>query len=109
MDKNKDQTEYKQEEKFLQEIELKAKRKIKAQREKGRAIWMGLGLFGVVGWSVITPIIIGVVLGRWVDKKYTGTVSWTLTFLIIGAVLGCLNAWYWIEKERKIIEREKKE
>ena len=109
MNKKDDRTEAKQETEFLEDIETKAQRKIKAQKEKGRGIWMGLGLFGVVGWSVIIPTVIGIALGRWLDKKYTGTVSWTLTFLVSGVVLGCLNAWYWVDKERKIIEKEKEE
>ena len=107
MHKKDDRTEVKQETDFLEEIGTKAQRKVKAQKEKGRGIWMGLGLFGVVGWSVIIPTVIGIVFGRWLDKKYTGTVSWTLTFLVSGVVLGCINAWYWVDKERKIIEREK--
>jgi ATP synthase protein I len=32
-----------------------------------------------------------------------------LTFLFAGIILGCLNAWYWVEKERKEIEEENKE
>ncbi len=109
MDKKRDSIEIKKEKDFLQEIERKGKRRLKAQREKSRVVWVGLGLFGVIGWSVMVPTIIGIIIGLWLDKKWHGQISWTLTFLLLGIGLGCWNAWYWIQKERKDIEKEREE
>jgi len=94
---------------FIEKIERKEKRKLRAQRKKGQGIWFGLGLFGVIGWSVMIPTVIGIAVGIWADKKWPGPISWTLTFLFAGIILGCLNAWYWVDKERKEIEEENKE
>ena len=94
---------------FIEKIERKEKRKLRAQRKKGQGIWFGLGLFGVIGWSVMIPTVIGIAVGIWADKKWPGQISWTLTFLFAGIILGCLNAWYWVEKERKEIEEENEE
>jgi ATP synthase protein I len=94
---------------FIRKIEKKEKRKLRAQRKKGQGIWFGLGLFGVIGWSVMIPTVIGIAVGIWADKKWPGQISWTLTFLFAGIILGCLNAWYWVEKERKSIEKENEE
>ncbi len=94
---------------FIRKIEKKEKRKLRAQGKKDRAIWFGLGLFGVIGWSVMVPTLIGIAVGIWADRRWPGTISWTLTFLFAGIILGCLNAWYWVEKERKEIEEENKE
>lgn len=94
---------------FIEKIKRKEKRKLRAQRKKGQAIWFGLGLFGVIGWSVMIPTLIGIAVGIWADRRWPGPISWTLTFLFAGIILGCLNAWYWVEKERKEIEEENKE
>ena len=94
---------------FIKKIEKKEKRKLRAQRKKDQAIWFGLGLFGVIGWSVMVPTLIGIAVGIWADRRWPGNISWTLTFLFAGIILGCLNAWYWVEKERKEIEEENKE
>jgi len=94
---------------FIEKIKRKEKRKLRAQRKKGQAIWFGLGLFGVIGWSVMVPTLIGIAVGIWADRRWPGHISWTLTFLFAGIILGCLNAWYWVEKERKEIEEENKE
>ena len=94
---------------FIEKIKRKEKRKLRAQRKKGQGIWFGLGLFGVIGWSVMLPTLIGIAIGIWADRKWPSQISWTLIFLFMGIVLGCLNAWYWVEKERKSIEEENEE
>jgi ATP synthase protein I len=40
------------------------------------------------------------------DKRLEGTQSWTLTFLIVGLVIGCMIAWFWLSKEHKEIHKE---
>ena len=83
---------------FRQKIELKAERKLKARRKK-KSVWFGLRMFGMVGWSVAIPTLIGVGIGLWIDTHITSPYSWTLMLLFVGVILGCFNAWYWIEKE----------
>lgn len=82
-------------------VQRKAERKLRARREEERTAWFWLGMFGLVGWSIAIPTLIGVASGIWLDRHWPGTVSWTLTFLIIGVGIGCLNAWYWIKQESK--------
>jgi len=94
---------------FLRKIEKKEKRKLRARDKKYQAVWFGMGSFGVIGWSVMIPTVIGIAVGIWADKRWPGHISWTLTFLFAGIILGCLNAWYWVEKERKEIEEGNKE
>jgi ATP synthase protein I len=79
----------------------KAVRKLRARREADRGGWFWLGMFGLVGWSVAVPTVIGIALGLWFDRHFPGRVSWTLTLLIVGVALGCLNAWYWIKQENR--------
>jgi ATP synthase protein I len=84
---------------FGKKVEVKQERKLKARREKDRSVWFGLGMFGLVGWSVAIPTLIGIALGVWIDTRWPSRISWTLTLLFIGVVLGCLNAWRWIKRE----------
>jgi ATP synthase protein I len=83
------------------EIGRKAERKRKARGEERRGLWFGLGMFGLVGWSVAIPTLAGVALGLWLDSLFAGRVSWTLTLLFVGVVLGCLNAWWWVQRESR--------
>jgi len=94
-------------EKFTEEVGKCEKRKIKARKRKSEDVWFGLGMFGLVGWAVSVPTLIGLAIGIWVDSKWESPISWTLIFLFIGVVLGCLNAWYWVSKERQSIEKDR--
>jgi len=85
--------------KFEEDIREKSKRKIKARREKERGVWFGLGMFGLVGWSVTIPALLLLALGIWIDRRFQGPYSWTLMLLVLGIGIGCLNAWYWIKSE----------
>lgn len=80
-------------------IGARATRKLKAQRESSQGVWFGLGMMGLVGWSVVVPTLLGAALGLWIDKHHPGRVSWTLALLVAGLVIGCLNAWHWVAKE----------
>ena len=83
---------------FPDRIGKKSDRKLKARSEKN-TIWFGLGMFGMVGWSVAIPSLLGIALGVWIDTQLPSKYSWTLMCLVIGVALGCFNAWYWITKE----------
>jgi len=86
-------------------------RKLKAKRGGVQGIWFGLGMFGLIGWSVAIPTLLGVLVGAFIDKLFPGVHSWTLSLLIVGLFLGCLNAWHWVAKEEKAIrdDEEKKD
>jgi ATP synthase protein I len=84
---------------FRRTVGSKEARKARARRRGERQPWFWLGMFGLVGWSVATPTIIGAALGLWLDRRYPGGISWTLTGLILGAAAGCWGAWHWVRKE----------
>ncbi len=94
---------------FSGRIAQKEKQKVKALREKNGTVWFGLGMMGMVGWSVTVPALIGAALGIWLDKKHPQSFSWKLSLLIAGLCAGSLIAWYWISKEAKEIHRNKEE
>jgi ATP synthase protein I len=92
---------------FSQQVGEKAARKFNAQRHVTQTVWSGLGMMGLVGWSVAVPTLLGAALGLWLDKNHPGSHSWTLMLLAIGLGLGCFNAWHWVAKEdREIHEQE---
>lgn len=82
-------------------VRRKEIRKLEARRRGERSAWFGLGMFGLVGWSIALPTLVGIGLGVWLDARYPRSFSWTLTLMFGGLVLGCLNAWRWVEQERR--------
>ncbi len=91
---------------FAEQVGIKAARKLKARRNNTSGVWFGLGMMGLIGWSVVVPTLLGAALGLWLDQHYPGGRSWTLALLITGLIIGCFNAWHWVEKEDKAMRDE---
>jgi ATP synthase protein I len=87
------------------QIGAKAARKLKA-RKSTQGVWFGLGMMGLVGWSVTVPTLAGVMLGIWLDRRHSGPHSWTLGLLVVGLAIGCLNAWHWVAKEERAMQED---
>ncbi len=94
---------------FSQEVGVKAARKLKARRKSAQGVWFGLGMMGLIGWSVVVPTLVGAALGIWLDRHHPGKHAWTLALLAAGLSIGCLNAWHWVAKEEKAIRDEQEE
>ena len=84
---------------FIKSVDKQAQRKLSAQKRKRHNIWFGLGMFGLIGWSIALATVAGIALVVWIDQQWPGKISWTLTLLFVGLVIGCMNAWRWIDKE----------
>jgi ATP synthase protein I len=88
------------------QVGAKAERKVKARRNPTPGVWFGLGMMGIIGWSVTVPTLLGAALGLWLDARSAGKHSWTLALLVAGLTIGCLNAWHWIAKEDRAMADE---
>jgi ATP synthase protein I len=91
---------------FAAHVGANALRKIKARRRGTVGVWFGLGMMGLIGWSVAVPTLLGAALGLWLDQRYPGSRSWTLALLAGGLAIGCFNAWHWVAQEERAIRDE---
>lgn len=92
------------------EIGQKARRKIRSRRrDKSDSAWFGLGMMGLIGWSVVVPTLLGTGLGLWLDKNHPVAHNWTLSLLVVGLMLGCVNAWAWVSKESKAMQEKEED
>lgn len=84
---------------FADTVDKKVERRRRAERERDRGVWFGLGMMGVVGWTVAIPTLIGLAIGVWIDSSTSSRYSWTLTCMFVGIVAGCAMAWRWVRRE----------
>ena len=84
---------------FAEQVGANVTRKLKARRNSSQGVWFGLGMMGLIGWSVVVPTLLGAALGSWLDKQHPGQHSWTLALLVAGLCVGCLNAWHWVASQ----------
>ncbi len=90
----------------MKQVGAKAALKLKARRNSTCGIWFGLGMMGLVGWSVAIPTLLGAALGIWLERRYPDGRSWVPILLMAGLALGCFNAWHWVVKESKAMQDE---
>ena len=97
-------------EEYLKKLSSDEKRKVRSLKQPSGRILSGFSLFGLIGWSIAVPTVIGALLGSWLDQHHPGPYSWTLSLLVAGLTLGCFNAWNWLnQEESNITMKENKE
>jgi ATP synthase protein I len=85
-------------------VGAKARRKLRARG--GAGVWSGLGMLGLVGWSIAAPTVLGAALGLWLDAHHPGRHAWTLALLVAGLLLGCANAWHWVARQQRALRED---
>ena len=88
------------------QVGAQAARKLKARRDGAADVFFGLGMMGLIGWSVAVPTLLGAALGLWFDRNHPGARSWTLALLVAGLCVGCLNAWLWVSREDRAMHED---
>jgi ATP synthase protein I len=83
-------------------VGAQAARKLEARRNPPDT-WFGLGMMGLIGWSVALPTLVGTAIGLWIDHNHPAGRSWTLSLLVAGLCIGCFNAWHWVAQEEENI------
>lgn len=94
--KNEVQADYRQG--MQDEVAKREQRKIESRQDQ-RSIWYGLGMFGLVGWSIAIPTVAGIFIGLWLDRRWDHPFSCTLMSMFVGLVFGCWIAWFWVRRE----------
>jgi len=74
-------------------VRTRRERRERWQREGERSIAANLAMIGALGWTIVTPTLIGLFIGRWLDRTFHSGVFWTLGLLVFGLAIGCTLAW----------------
>jgi len=83
---------------MLKAIRLREDRSERWKREGERALWENLSMVGALGWLIIVPTLIGVAVGRWLDRTLDTGVTFTGALIFLGVVAGGLLAWHRINE-----------
>lgn len=89
-------------------VARQARRRMRTLAGEGRGVLFWVGMFGLVGWSVAIPTLLGTALGIYVDRRWPSEFSWTLMLLFAGLAVGCFTAWRWLHSESEEIEEQEK-
>ena len=79
-------------------VERDAKRIDRARRER-RTVLAQTAFLGTLGVVFVLPVVGGAYLGRWLDSLASGySLRWTLSLIVVGVVVGGVNAWLMIRE-----------
>jgi ATP synthase protein I len=84
---------------LLKEVRLRTRRELDWVKYGEPSVARRLSQIGVLGWIIVTPMLIGVFVGRWIDAKLGTGIFWTAPLLMLGVALGCWSAWKWMRSE----------
>jgi ATP synthase protein I len=82
----------------------RAARRALERQAKGRAdpepsLGARLGQIGVLGWAIIVPTLLFLLLGRWLDRGFGTGIFFSAPLLMVGAAIGLWSAWRWMHRQ----------
>ncbi|MEZ5852314.1 MAG: AtpZ/AtpI family protein [Hyphomicrobiaceae bacterium] len=80
-------------------VERRGRRREEWQRSGERPVWRNLAMIGALGWLVVTPMLVGILVGRWLDTRYGTGIFWSGALIMLGASLGGYLAWQRMGKD----------
>jgi ATP synthase protein I len=80
-------------ERLHEAVRKRRERRARWQREGERSLGQNRAMIGAIGWTIVTPTLIGIFAGRWLDRHFVSGIFWTLGLLVAGLALGCTLAW----------------
>lgn len=68
-------------------------------REGEPSVARQVGQIGVLGWIVVSPTLIGLFLGRWLDHRFGTGIFWSAPLLLVGVAIGSYSGWKWMHRQ----------
>ena len=57
-----------------------------------------LGQIGILGWAIVTPVLLGLLVGRFLDHWLHTNITFTAALIMLGAAAGFWSAWRWMHR-----------
>ena len=72
---------------------VRTRREREARAGGQRSFARNLAMIGALGWLIVTPTLVGLFAGRWLDRQLGGGITFSGALLFAGVALGGWLAW----------------
>jgi predicted F0F1-ATPase subunit len=62
---------------------------------------LGFVPMGLVGWTIVLPMLLAGTLGHWLDAHHPASFSWMFALPLAALAIGSVNAAYWAYAGRR--------
>lgn len=74
--------------------------------KEDKKLWQGLASFTQLSYLILIPILLCLLLGKWIDDKAGSEGLWTAIFVIVGIAAGLRNLWVWCQRQTRRNQQE---
>ena len=76
-----------------------AEREAEGRADPEPSLGARLGQIGILGWTIVVPTLLCLVLGRWLDRILGTGIFFSAPLLMAGAAIGFWSAWRWMHHQ----------
>ncbi|MBN3848820.1 AtpZ/AtpI family protein [Paraburkholderia sp. Ac-20342] len=76
-------------------------REHEAHDEPEPSLGARLGQIGILGWTIVVPTLLSLLLGHWLDRYFSTGVFFSAPLVMIGAGIGWWFAWKWMHRQTR--------
>lgn len=80
-------------------VRLRERRRATWQQSGERPLWRNLSMIGALGWLIVTPMLLGILVGHWLDARFGSGIFWSGALIMLGAAFGSYLAWQRMGKD----------
>ncbi|WP_017872119.1 AtpZ/AtpI family protein [Candidatus Caldatribacterium saccharofermentans] len=76
------------------------------EKFNGENLWRVLGEVWDLAWVTVAPMLLGLFLGQYLDRKHPLGFSWTLSLLALGTLFGFYNLYETLMRVSRGMEKK---
>lgn len=80
-------------------VRKRQERQVHWLREGEPSMARFVGQIGILGWIIVAPTLLGLFVGRWLDRMFGSGIFWSAALLVLGVTVGFWSAWRWMHKQ----------
>lgn len=69
------------------------------RREGELSVARFVGQIGILGWIIVAPTLLGLFIGRSLDRTFDTGIFWSAALLVLGVAIGFWSGWRWMNRQ----------